>query len=172
MRQKYRVTIADDHAFLRKGLISILNQSQDFLVVGEAADGPALLDLLHQKTMPDLLILDLSMPVLSGVDVLRQIKQMGLIVKVLVLTMHKEPDLLCQAFLAGAGGYMLKDGISKELLPALHTLLEDRIYLSPLMAQELPGNCKIKAAAEQRLPFLAAKHCKDNPAILQEASIP
>jgi DNA-binding NarL/FixJ family response regulator len=138
MTDSYRVLVADDHSFIRKGLISILEQTSDFHVEGEANDGFELLNLLDLGIVPDVLILDLSMPTLSGIEVLRRIRQMHFMFKVLVLTMHREPDILKQAFSAGANGYMLKDEIGPELLVALHTLLENKPYLSPTIARELP----------------------------------
>jgi|WetSurMetagenome_2_1015567.scaffolds.fasta_scaffold1400153_1 DNA-binding NarL/FixJ family response regulator len=138
MTENYRVLVADDHAFIRKGLISILEKSSDFHVEGEANDGFELLNLLNLGVVPDVLILDLSMPSLSGIEVLRRIRQMHFMFKVLVLTMHKEPDILKQALSAGANGYMLKDEMATELLSALHTLLENKPYLSPSILRELP----------------------------------
>lgn len=161
MPENYRVALADDQAFIRKGLIMILNQDQAFTVIGEADNGMALLGLLNRGVVPDVLILDLSMPILSGVETIRRIREMALTFKILVLTMHKEPELFCRTCLSGASGYMLKDGMANELLPALHTLLEDKIYLSPLMLNELPDTCRMKSVAEQGLPFSSAKHCKD-----------
>ena len=158
----YRILLADDQAFLRKGLVSILEQDREFLVAGEAGDGLALLNLLNQGVVPDVLILDLSMPKMSGIEVLRRIKEMAVTFKTLVLTMHKEPEILCQTCSSGANGYMLKDGMAKELLPALHTLLKDRAYLSPLMAKELPDTCWMKTAARQCLPSSTAKQCPKN----------
>ncbi len=137
MPGNYRILLADDHVFLRKGLISILEQSREFKVAGEASDGHELLSLLNGGVVPDVLILDISMPELSGIEVLRQIRQMHFAFKVLILTMHREPDFLRQALSAGANGYMLKDEMASELLPALHTLLEDKTYCSPSMSKEL-----------------------------------
>jgi DNA-binding NarL/FixJ family response regulator len=162
MSKCYRLIITDDHLPLRKGLISILENSPDFLVMGEANDGFELLNLLHQGMIPDVLILDLSMPMLSGIDVLHRIKHMNYASRILVLTLHKELDYLCQSFLLGACGYMLKDGMARELLPALHTLIEDRIYISPAMARELPDECQAKQMAERRLPPSSIMHCSRN----------
>jgi DNA-binding NarL/FixJ family response regulator len=137
MPQDYSILLADDHVSLRKGLISILEQSHEFKVAGEAGNGNELLDLLNGGVVPDVLILDISMPELSGIEVLRRIRQMHFVFKVLILTMHKEPDFLKQALSAGANGYMLKDELANELLPALHTLLEDKTYFSPSISKEL-----------------------------------
>jgi DNA-binding NarL/FixJ family response regulator len=160
MLENYRVALADDQAFIRKGLLSILEQDQAFMVMGEAGDGVALLNLLNQGVVPDVLILDLSMPRMSGIEVLRRIREMALTFKILVLTMHKEPELFCRTCSSGASGYMLKDEMARELLPALHVLLEDKIYLSPSMLKELPDTCWMKANAVQGLPFSTAKHCE------------
>jgi DNA-binding NarL/FixJ family response regulator len=156
----YQILLADDQAFLRKGLVSVLEQDREFFVAGEAGDGLEVLDLLNQGIVPDVLILDLSMPKMSGIEVLRRIREMALTFKILVLTMHKEPEILCQTCSSGADGYMLKDAMGKELLPAIHALLKDRIYLSPLMAKELPDTCWMKTAAQQCLPSSTAKHCE------------
>ena len=139
MAGNYRVLVADDHPFVRKGLISILETSHDFRVEGEANDGFELLNLLNLGVVPDILILDLSMPSLSGIEVLRRIREMHFMFKVLVLTMHKESCVLKQAFSAGANGYLLKDEMGTELLKALHTIVENRPYLSPSMSKELPS---------------------------------
>ena len=139
MPENYRILVADDHPFIRKGLISILEQSNDFSVEGEANDGFELLNLLDLGVIPDVLILDLSMPALSGIEVLRRIRQMHFMFKVLVLTMHQEPDILKQALSAGANGYMLKDEMGTELLNALHVLLENKPYLSPAIIKTLPS---------------------------------
>jgi DNA-binding NarL/FixJ family response regulator len=96
----------------------------------------------------------------SWIEVLRRIREMAVTFKILVLTMHKEPEILCQTCSSGADGYMLKDAMGKELLPAIHALLKDRIYLSPLMAKELPDTCWMKTAAQQCLPSSTAKHCE------------
>ncbi len=162
MSKSYQIMLADDHVCLRKALISVLGQNPEFRVTEQANDGLEVLNLLHRGIIPDLLILDLSMPSLSGIEVLHQIKQMDFALKVLIWTMHKEPDFVCQAFITGASGYMLKDAMVQELLPALHTLIESRIYLSPLMAKALPDTCQVKIIAERGLPFSSAIHCARN----------
>ena len=159
MLENYQVVIADDNAFVRKGLVSILGNYAEFQIVGEAGDGFALLKLLSQGISPDILVLDLSMPLLSGIEVIHRIRQMHFSFKILALTMHKEPHLLCQAFLAGADGYMLKNGTEEELLSALYALAQDKVYLSPQIAEELPDRCRTKAAAEQGFSSCSIKHC-------------
>jgi DNA-binding NarL/FixJ family response regulator len=162
MPETHHVVLADDHDILRKGMISVLGMDRGFRVIGEAGNGLALLNLLQQGTVPDLLILDLSMPLLSGVETLRLIRQKGYAFKILVLTLHKEPEFLCQSLRAGANGYMLKDVMADELLPALRDLLEDRLYLSPSMAKWLPDNCRMKAIADQNVFLSSVIHCDKN----------
>ena len=148
MPQSYQVAIADDHDFLREGLRSILERSDDFEVMVEASDGSELLDTLNHCAAPDVLVLDISMPVMSGLEALRQIKRKHFTFKILVLTMHKEQDLVDEAFLCGADGYMLKEEMGKALLPALHTILDNGIYISPQLVRDLPNDGRIKKVEE------------------------
>jgi DNA-binding NarL/FixJ family response regulator len=162
MPANYRVVLADDHAFIRNGLRSILEQSAEFKVISEASDGQELLNVLDQGILPDVLVLDLSMPIIPGIEALRQIRQKSFVFRVLVLTLHRDPDLLCRTFLSGANGYLLKDEMVSELLPALRTLLENRVYISPRMAKELSDGCRLKDAAERKLVSPSIAHCPKN----------
>jgi DNA-binding NarL/FixJ family response regulator len=164
MPQNHQIIITDDNPFLRQGLHSILEHDPEFQVIGEAGDGLELLNLLRQGVVPDMLIIDISMPIMTGIEALRQLRQMGFVFKVLIMTMHKEIDFLCKSFAAGANGYVLKDNMSLEISPALHTLIENRIYLSPLMTKELPDTCRMKTHVDQRIPASLAIHCARNSA--------
>jgi DNA-binding NarL/FixJ family response regulator len=139
------IILAEDHPILRSGMKSILESSGEFVVIGEAGNGIELLDLFSRGIVPDALIIDLTMPKMSGFEALRQIRQKGFSLSVLVLTLHRERDLLCRSFQTGADGYMLKDWIAKELISAIRTVLENKIYLSPLIKSELPEACRIRA---------------------------
>ena len=132
-----RIIIADDHRKLREGLKMILGHRPDFLVTGEAADGYELLHLLQQGAAADLLVVDLAMPGLGGIEAIREIRKSDPNVRVLVLTMHQEEELFCQAFLAGADGYLLKDDLSKELFQAIDTVMDAKVYVSPFFAKGL-----------------------------------
>ncbi len=155
----YRVILADNYSVLRKELKGILERSGNFQVVGEAANGFDILNLLAHGIVPDALVLDLMMPKMTGIEALKEIRQRGYTFKILVLTMHKEPDLLCSSFLAGADGYMLKDGITAELVEALDTVLDGKVYLSPLIKCELPETCRISPWAGH-VPPSGIEHCK------------
>jgi DNA-binding NarL/FixJ family response regulator len=159
MSETHQIILADNYAVLRKELKSILENSGSFHVAGEAGNGLDLFDLLTHGIVPDALVLDLMMPKMSGLEALAEIRRRGYGFKVLVLTMHKESELLCHSFLAGADGYMLKDGIARELLAALHTVLDGNIYLSPAMRGELSETCRIGKQAGQPLPA-DFKHCQ------------
>jgi DNA-binding NarL/FixJ family response regulator len=105
--QTYRILLADDHRMFRSGLCKILSERSDFEIVGEAGDGIELLRRLGKLT-PDLVILDISMPKMRGIEATSEIKASNGDVKVLILTMHKDIDYLQSAINAGADGYLLK----------------------------------------------------------------
>jgi len=129
--------LADDHMIVREGLKLALGQRPDFVVAGEAADGVELMQLLREDEAPDVVILDISMPNLDGIEVLREMRLLHPRLRVLVLTMHREEDLLREAFLAGADGYLLKDDLAKELFGSIDAILEAKTYVSPTMRIEL-----------------------------------
>ena len=128
--EKYRVVIAEDYAILRKGLIALLTTYPRMEVVGEAQNGQ---EAIHQvETLkPDLLLLDLSMPRLHGLDAIREIKKRSVRTRILVLTVHKEEDYILAAFEAGADGYILKEASHSEFEVALDSVLSGKRYMSP-----------------------------------------
>ena len=132
-----RVIIADDHVAFRECVSTMLAGCPAFDVIGQAGDGRELLKLLKDEPAPDVIILDLSMPRLGGLKAIRALRKDSPKVRVLVLTMHKEEDLLCQAFLEGADGYLLKDDWPTELLTALGTIRKSEGYVSPTAARAL-----------------------------------
>jgi DNA-binding NarL/FixJ family response regulator len=133
----YRVMLADDHALFRSGIKRILEEIPGVEVVGEAADGLQLLALLNEST-PDLVILDISMPKLRGLEVIQAIKTKYPQVQVLMLTMHKNAEYLSYALGAGAAGFLLKEDADPELLEALATIRRGKTYLSPAISQVVP----------------------------------
>ena len=135
----YRIVLADDHALFREGLKLVLAKRPDLTVVGEANDGFELLGLLKRGQPPDLIILDISMPRIRGIEAIREIKDFNQMIKILVLTMHKDERLLCEAFIAGADGYLLKENVTTELFRALDGVLRGDGHISSLMDRELKG---------------------------------
>ncbi len=130
--------MADDHALLRQGLKKILEEKTNIKVVGEAGDGLELLDLLKLRQLtPDMIILDISMPNLSGIEATRQIKGAYPKVKVLILSMHKIKEYVCSALSAGADGYLLKEDADVELFSAIKKIQAGKIYISPLLSREV-----------------------------------
>ena len=134
----YRIVLADDHAILRQGIKKIIEEMEDLKVVGEAADGLKLLELL-KSAKPQMIILDISMPRLRGIEAIREVKSFNEQIKILVLTMHKDERVLCEAFVAGADGYLLKENVTTELFKAMDAVLRGDGHISSLMDGELKG---------------------------------
>jgi DNA-binding NarL/FixJ family response regulator len=130
MKQPYRVILADDHNLVRSGLRKILEEKADLEVASEVGDGLELLSAL-KKINPDLIILDVSMPNLRGIEAIPEIRHVRPTVKVLMLTMHREVEYLYQAISAGADGYLLKDDAERELFSAIDNIRSGKIYISP-----------------------------------------
>ena len=135
----YQIVLADDHLMFRNGLKRIIEESKELLVIGEANDGIELLNLL-KKSAPDMVILDLSMPRLRGLEAAHEIKTLYPEVKILILTMHKSKEYLMQALSSRADGYLLKEDTDGELIAAIDTIRRGKIYISPLLAEELTIN--------------------------------
>ena len=133
----YRVMLADDHTLFRSGVKRILEEIPGVEIVGEAADGLELLSLL-KKVTPDLVILDISMPNLRGLEAIHEIKASYPRVQVLILTMHKDAEYLSYALGAGAAGFLLKQDADPELLEALASIRQGRTYLSPAISEVVP----------------------------------
>ena len=136
MAEPFSILLADDHVMFRRGIRRIIQSIGDVEVVGEASDGFELLELL-KKTAPDLIVLDISMPNLRGLEATREIKIINPGVKVLILTMHKDREYLYHAFSAGAEGYLLKEDADSELISAIDTLRKGGTYISPLLSPQL-----------------------------------
>jgi len=132
----YRIVLADDHIMLRSGIRRIIEDFKDMEVVGEVGDGLELLIML-KKILTDMIILDISMPNLRGIEATREIKNIHPDIKILILSMHKSKEYLYQAISAGAEGYLLKDDSDRELFSAIDTIRNNNIYLSPNLAKNL-----------------------------------
>lgn len=130
MGQKYRIVIAEDHTILREGLQSLLLSSPEFEVVGEARDGQEAIQCVV-KYKPDLILTDLSMPRMDGMEAIREIKKQSPKTKILVLTVHKAEEYILNTFKAGAEGYLLKDSTHSELMIAIKNILSGKRYISP-----------------------------------------
>jgi len=139
MRGAHRILIAEDHTILREGLRALLSQAPNFEIVGEVADG---LDAVQsvETLRPDIVLMDLTMPRMHGLEAIREIVRRSPETKILVLTVHTNEEYVLAAFAAGAKGYLLKDASHAELLTAIRTILSDKPYLSPeISAMVLKG---------------------------------
>jgi DNA-binding NarL/FixJ family response regulator len=130
---KARVFVADDHALLRAGLVKLLETMDGVEVVGQASDGEEVLTRAAQ-CMPDMVLLDIAMPKLSGLDVCARLTKGHAGVRVLMLSMHKEQQYVRKALQNGASGYLLKDAAPDELELAICAVMNGRTYLSPALA--------------------------------------
>lgn len=135
-REALRVVLADDHAVVREGLKALVNAQPDMRVIGEAADGEAACQVTKELS-PDVLVMDLSMPVLGGAEATARVKRECPLVKVLALTVHEERLYLTQLLRAGASGYVLKRAAAGELVRAVRTVAAGGTYIDPSMAAAL-----------------------------------
>ena len=127
------VLIADDHPIVKEGLVGLLT-SHDFDVVGAVGDGQQLIEAAR-RLRPDVIVTDLTMPGLTGHDVLLMLKTERIPSKVVVLTMHNDAERATQALRAGASGFLLKESAGEELVTAIHQALQGRVYLTPAVTR-------------------------------------
>lgn len=147
------VLVADDHAIVKEGLVSLL-KAHDFDVVGAVGDGQMLIDEAR-RLRPDVIVTDLTMPMLSGLDVLVLLKAERIDSKVVVLTMHNDGERVTQALRAGASGFLLKESAGEELVTAIHQALEGRVYLTPAVTQAVMD--RMVAVAGRSEPALTSR---------------
>ncbi len=165
--RKIRVLLADDHKIVLEGLKSLLEP--EFDLVGTVEDGKALVKQA-ERLHPDVIVADISMPLLNGIEAVRQIKKTNDRIKVVFLTMHPDANYAAKAFDAGASGYVLKRSASRELITAIKEAIKERIYVTPMIAGDLmraykstpPGekvfNRKLTSRQEEILQLLAEGH--------------
>jgi DNA-binding NarL/FixJ family response regulator len=132
---KCKIILADDHVLIRQGLKKLIEENKMLEVIGEAGDGLELLDVLENHE-PNLIILDISMPQLRGIEVINEAKRLCQNVKILMITMHKSEQYFLCAMSAGADGYLLKEDSDSELLTAIDMVMEGEMYISPHLAEE------------------------------------
>ena len=131
-----RAVIADDHHLVRQGISALLEKAGDIEVVGEAADGQQAVELV-QRLLPDVLVIDIAMPHLNGIEVVGRIRGLGVKTKALMLSMYSDDTLVRQALRNGARGYLLKRSISDELLLAVRAVSRGDVFLCPEISESL-----------------------------------
>jgi DNA-binding NarL/FixJ family response regulator len=162
-----RVVLADDHAVVREGLKALVNAQPDMRVVGEAADGEAAWRAA-KELMPDVLVIDLSMPVMGGADATARVRRDCPSVKVLALTVHEEQLYLTQLLRAGASGYVLKRAAAVELVRAVRSVASGGTYIDPSLTRTLvAGYLDAERAAKE--PEQAALSEREREVLLRIA---
>jgi DNA-binding NarL/FixJ family response regulator len=131
-----KIVLAEDHTILRAGLRALLASREDFEVVGEAENGREAVRIVD-KHVPDLLIIDLSMPKLNGMEAIKEIKGRHPQVKIIVLTVHKSDEYIVASLDAGANGYILKDASHNELILAIEYVMDGKVFLSPSISDKV-----------------------------------
>jgi two-component system response regulator NreC len=131
---KIKVLLAEDHIIVRKGLRSLLDREADIEVVGEADNGQQAVEKA-QLTQPDIVLMDITMPVLNGLEATRQIKELRLPIKVVVLTVHATPEYAYQILRAGGSAYVLKQAAVSELIGAIRAVYQGGSFLSPSISR-------------------------------------
>ena len=137
--QKMRVLLVDDHAILREGIKALLEKQENIEVVAEAANGREAISKVVQFR-PDVVVLDISMPLMDGLEATRQIKRESPDVKILILTMHDDEEYFFQLLRAGASGYVTKRAASRELVSAIEAVYRGESFFCPSMAKSLLSN--------------------------------
>ena len=133
---KISVVLADDHEMVRQGFRALLEKEMDFQVVGEAEDGREAM-LLVERLHPDVMVMDLEMPGMSGMEAIRQLKKRGTTTRILILTMHRQTNTILQALWNGAAGYALKDAAVTDLIEGIRTVYQGEVFLSPSIATQV-----------------------------------
>ena len=130
------IVVADDHKIVREGLVKLLESRDDFEVIGEASDGEEAVQMVMEK-QPDVVLMDIWMPRLSGIDATRRIGKRGSSAKILVLSMHESRTYVEEVLRAGAAGYIVKNSASTDLLHAIDAVRSGASYLSPAITQQV-----------------------------------
>ena len=151
MNNTIRVVLADDHVFVRDGIKSLLENEANIEVVGEATDGLEALKMV-EKTHPDLLILDIRMPNLTGIEVVEKLRSQNNLVKIVMLSMHESEEYVLKSIKAGADGYLLKGSSKEEFLKALHTVSNGGKYFSGDISSILIGQLTHPTAVQETKP--------------------
>lgn len=147
-----RIILADDHKIMRDGLKALLEKEGDILIAGEASDGHSAVRMVAEKS-PDIIVMDVGMPDLNGIEATRQIVNRHEHTKVLALSMHADRRYVTEMLRAGAAGYLIKDSAFDELAQAVRTVMAGRTYLSPEIAGKVVEECRHPTLGREDSPF-------------------
>lgn len=138
-----KIMLVDDHALVRKGIKSLLEDEEDLAVIAEASSGVEALEKIKQNA-PDLVIIDIKMPAMTGIELVKQLVSLNLSTRYLMLSMHDSEEYVLQSVDAGAHGYLLKDASRDEFLKAIHTVCSNGVYFSGDVSQYLVNRYRQK----------------------------
>jgi DNA-binding NarL/FixJ family response regulator len=157
-RTRIRVVLADDHRILREGLAALMSREPDLELVATAADGPGMMRQVREH-LPDVLVTDISMPGLNGIDAVQRLRAEVPQVQVLCLSVHDEDRLVLAMIEAGASGYVLKDGSFEELTLAVRQVMLGRVYISPVLSGVMVREVRRRKSGQPALdsPTLTAR---------------
>jgi DNA-binding NarL/FixJ family response regulator len=145
-----RVIVADDHIIFRQGLLKLLQSAEGITVAGEAGDGKEALAMIVKES-PDIAVLDISMPGLSGIEITKELKARGCATKVVYLTMHNDVLTAKQALISGVSGYILKDDAFEDLLYAIKAVASGRKFISPSISDKILHSSPLKVVEKNIL---------------------
>lgn len=152
LQQPMKILLADDHVLIRHGIKNLLSQAEMCTVVGEASNGQQLLSILQEQEA-DLVILDISMPEIGGLEAITMIRERFPEVKILIFTMHKSKQYFYHAMMAGADGYLVKDDSEDDLLKAISRIAHGKTYISPFLAEDFADDVITIYRREKKSPF-------------------
>ena len=153
MKPNVTVLIADDHPIFREGLVRIIGRDNSFKIVGQTGDGGEALDLIR-GLQPDVAVVDISMPTMSGLDIARTAQQERLSVEFIILTMYKDEKYFNAAMDLGVRGYLLKDSIATELVGSLRAVADGKYYISPSISELLIDRKTKRQSLTKSMPSL------------------
>jgi two-component system NarL family response regulator len=169
--RKASVLVVDDHALLRTGVANIINQEPDLQVVAEAGSGVEAVEA-YERYHPDVMLLDLRMPVMEGVEVVRRVRERDAHARVIVLTTYDTDDEIARALKAGAKAYVLKDISADDLVGCIRTVLAGKTYLAPAAAAKLAeGVTRVQLTPREMTTLRLMADGKANKAIARELRI-
>jgi two-component system response regulator NreC len=155
-RKKINILLADDHAIVREGIAAILRAEPDFTIVGQASDGGQAVDMIRDLK-PDVAILDLNMPRLHGIEVIRRVRKTNSPIRLTVLSISRDQKIVSEALRIGANAFLLKDGPGRHLVEAIHIIMDGGIYISPLLQPQTLLSAARRPAVADPLDTLSSR---------------